>query len=334
MRVLITGVGGFVGSHVLRHVLRETDWDVAGLDSFRHHGKLDRVKYQLLGQDPGRYTHLVYDLAVPFSDQFDEYLGHVDYVLHLASESHVERSIEDPRPFVENNVQLELTLLEWARRRRDLRAFVQVSTDEVYGPITEGGHAEGEPHRPSNPYSASKAAQEDLCYAYWRTYGVPVIVTNTMNIVGEMQDPEKYVPKVMRAISRGETLTIHASASGQIGTRFYLHARNQADALLFLLRRGTTTRYPAPDLDRYNIVSDVELDNLELAQIVARAMGPAGAAMKYELVDFHRTRPGHDLRYGLDGRRIADLGWVPPVEFYESLERTVAWTLEHPEWLR
>ena len=330
VRVLVSGVGGFVGSHVLRHLLENTDWHVIGLDSFRHHGKLDRAQYQLLGQDRARYTHLVYDLALPFSDQFVEYLGPVDYVLNLASESHVERAIEDPRPFVENNVALALTMLEWARHA-DLKAFIQVSTDEVYGPITDVGHAEGEAHRPSNPYSASKAMQEDLCYSYWRTYGVPVVITNTLNLVGELQDVEKYVPKVMRAVMAGETVTVHASKDGAIGSRFYMHARNQADALLFLLRHGEPTRYPAPDLDRYNIVSDVELDNLELAQLVAKNMD---RELRYELVDFHRTRPGHDLRYGLDGSKIAALGWEPPVDFAEAFQRTVYWTMLHPEWLR
>lgn len=331
--VLLTGVGGFVGSHVLRHVLETTDWHVVGLDSFRHHGKLDRVQYQLEGQDRSRYTHLVYDLTIPFSDQFTDKLSDVDYVLSLASESHVERAIEDPRPFVENNVSLMLTLLEWARTASNLKKFVQISTDEVYGPISDVGHGhkEGERHRPSNAYSASKAAQELLAYAYWRTYGVPVIVTNTMNIVGEMQDVEKYVPKVMRMIANGEIVTVHASSSGAIGSRFYLHARNQADALLFLLKNQEPTQYPAPDLDRFNIVSDIELNNLDVARLVADNMRQP---LKYELVDFHISRPGHDLRYGLDGSKIAALGWKPPVEFYESFRRTVEWSLAHPEWLR
>ena len=331
MKVLLTGVGGFVGSHVLRHILENTDWHVIGLDSFRHHGKLDRVQYQLLGQDRSRYTHLVYDLSIPFSDQFAAQLEDVDYVISMASESHVERAIEDPRPFVENNVSLILTLLEWARTNKNIKKFVQISTDEVYGPIQDTGHKEGSQLRPSNPYSASKAAQEVLCYSYWRTYGVPVIITNTLNICGEMQDVEKYVPKVMRAIANGDTVTVHASKDGHIGTRFYMHARNQSDAILFLLQHHDVTMFPAFDVDRFNIVSDVELDNLEVAQLVADNMNKS---LKYVLEDFHITRPGHDLRYGLDGTKIAALGWQPPVEFYESFRRTIEWTEQHDEWLR
>jgi dTDP-glucose 4,6-dehydratase len=329
-RVLVTGVGGFVGSHLLRHLLTTTDWHVVGLDSFRHHGKLDRIQYQLEGQDRSRYTHLVYDLSIPFSDQFVERIGHIDYVLNLASESHVERSIEDPRPFVENNVALMLTLLEWARYENGIEKFIQISTDETMGPILAGGHKEGAPHRPSNPYSASKAMQEDLAYSYWRTYGVPVVITNTMNLIGPLQDPEKFVPKVIRAIGRGDTVPVHADKDGVPGTRFYLHAESQADALVFLLGQIGLAMYPADDLDRFNVVSGVELDNLSLAHLIAEFMGKS---LTYELVDFHISRPGHDRRYGLDGSKMAALGWTPPGDFYDQLRSTVEWFVAHPEWL-
>jgi len=326
----LTGVGGFVGSHTLRHILENTDWNVIGIDSFKHRGKLDRIQVQLEGLDASRYTNLVYDLNVPFSPQFMKKLDDVDYVISMASESHVDRSITDPRPFVENNVNLILTLLEWAKVNDRIEKFIHISTDEVYGPILNGGHKEGEPHRPSNPYSASKAAQEAICYSYWRTFGVPVIVTNTMNIIGELQDTEKYIPMVMKALLNDRTVTIHADTDGTPGSRFYLHARNQADALVFLLKNHTPAMYPAADLDRFNVVSDVELDNLQLSKLVAEMMGKE---LKYELIDVHSQRPGHDRRYGLDGSKIANLGWRPPTDFSSSLRKTVQWSLEHPEWL-
>lgn len=327
--VLLTGVGGFVGSHTLRHIMENTDWNVIGLDSFRHRGKLDRVQVQMEGMDKSRYTHLVYDLNIPFSKQFEDKLKNVDYVISMASESHVDRSITDPRPFIENNVALILTLLEWARNAK-IEKFIHISTDEVYGPISEGGHKEGEPHRPSNPYSASKSSQEAICYSYWRTYRVPVIITNTMNIVGQLQDTEKYVPLTMKTLLNDGVLTVHASKEGQIGTRFYLHARNQADALIFLLKNHTPAMYPAQDLDRFNVVGNLELSNLDMAQRVASYMGKE---LKYKLVDFHSSRPGHDLRYGLDGSKIAEMGWIAPVSFEEGLKSTVEWSLGHKEWL-
>jgi dTDP-glucose 4,6-dehydratase len=208
----------------------------------------------------------------------------------------------------------------------------------VYGPAPGHiRHAEWSPILPSNPYSASKAAQEAIAISYWRTYDIPLVITNTMNIIGPMQDPEKYVPMVIRNVIDGETVTIHGTDE-QIGSRFYLHARNQADALVTLLEGGAgmpysiATEFDQHEPDRYNVVGEVELNNLELAQMIADVLGKP---LKYELVDFHSTRPGHDLRYALDGSKIKrDYDWEPPVKFQDSLAQTVDWYVSHPEWLR
>jgi dTDP-glucose 4,6-dehydratase len=269
-------------------------------------------------------------LRAPIDRQLAHEIGPVDYLISMASESHVDRSITEPRTFIENNVQLVLTLLEYAREY-GVEKFLHVSTDEVYGPAPEGhAHTEGEPHRPSNPYSASKSAQEACVYSYWRTYGVSAAISNTMNIIGERQDPEKFVPMVLQRVLRGERVPIHASKHGKPGSRFYLHARNQADALCFLLERVTFPRYGFGEMDRFNVVGELELDNLTMAELIAEY---AGRDIRTELVDFHSSRPGHDLRYALDGGKMRDLGWSPPVPLLESLERTVKWTLDHPEWL-
>lgn len=330
MRVLLTGAGGFVGSHTLRHILATTDWTVVIIDSFRHKGTTDRIKVQMEGYDPSRVEVHTHDLRVPISKQLAYRLGHIDYVISMASESHVDRSIEEPRDFIENNISLVLTLLEYVKEH-PVKKFLHVSTDEVYGPAPDGhNHKEGEPHKPSNPYSASKAAQEDICYAYWRTYGLPIIVTNTMNIIGELQDPEKYVPLVMQRVVKGEPVTIHASADGKIGSRYYLHARNQADALVYLLNTVEPTVYGGGDISRFNIVGEREVDNLELAQMIA---GCVGKELRYELVDFHSSRPGHDLRYALDGQKMKEHGWKAPFGLEDSLKKTVSWTLDHQEWL-
>lgn len=330
-RVLLTGVGGLVASHVLRHLMENTDWEIVGIDSFRHRGKTDRIVQQLDGLDKSRYINLVHDLTVPISDQLNKKIGHIDYVLNLASESHVDRSITDPRPFVENNVHLILTMLDWARIAKPEK-FIQISTDEVYGPMYDLPHSEGNPHRPSNPYSASKSAQEDICYSYWRTFNVPIVITNTMNLFGAMQDVEKFIPMIIKTVNEGGTVSVHADKDGTPGTRFYLHARNQADALLFLLKNHTPSLYPATDLDRFNIVGEREISNLELAQQVAEYVGKH---LKYKLVDVHSQRPGHDRRYGLDGAKLANLGWKAPIPYEESLRSTVEWTLrpENDSWL-
>jgi dTDP-glucose 4,6-dehydratase len=206
------------------------------MDSFRHRGKTDRITQQLDVSHPEylpRVEVITHDLKAPFSEQMVNKLGYIDYIVSIASESHVDRSITDPRDFIENNVQIILTLLEYAREN-SVEKFLHISTDEVFGNAPEGyNHKEGDPHRPSNPYSASKAAQEDICYSYWRTYGIPIVVTNTMNIIGELQDVEKFIPMTIKKVQAGERVPIHASADGRVGTRFYLHARNQADALMY-----------------------------------------------------------------------------------------------------
>ena len=346
-RVLLTGAGGFVGHHTLEHLLVNTDWDIVCTDSFRHMGKTDRIREVLEGQPMGvqrdRVSVLTHDLRVPISPQLSHAMGHIDYVISMASESHVDRSCVEPRPFIENNVALVLTLLEYAREH-GVEKFLQVSTDEVYGPAPIGhNHREGEPHRPSNPYSASKAAQEDIVYSYWRTFGLPLAVSNTMNIIGERQDPEKFVPMVIKRVVEGERVQIHSEAvTGKPGSRFYLHARNQADALMFLLENVDFPKYGdvvastehievTSDMARFNVVGEREVDNLEMAEMIASAVGKP---LDFETVDFHSSRPGHDLRYALDGSFMEALGWTPRVPLQASLEKTVQWTLEHPEWMR
>jgi len=332
-RILITGVAGFIGSHFLQHVLENTDWDIVGVASWKHKGTPERVE-EVLASNPEwkkRVEIITHDLESPFTETTKKKLGKFDYIVNIAAQSHVERSIDDPVPFVQNNVNSVLTMLEFARETNP-EVFLQISTDEVYGVAPTGvNHREWASILPSNPYSASKACQEAIAISYWRTYGVPLVITNTMNNFGEMQDAEKYIAKTIRLVAKGETIPVHGK-EGQIGSRYYLHARNHADALLFLLKRGKVTKFDEDHLvpDRYNVVGDIELDNLTVAKIIAEIMGKT---LKYILVDFHSTRPGHDRRYALDGSKLRSLGWKPPVEFRESLRRYITWTIEHPLWL-
>lgn len=327
-----------MGSHVLNHILATTDWDVVTLASWKHKGTPERIE-QVLSVDPlwkHRVEVITHDLESPIPERTRARIGQVDYIVNVAAESHVERSITDPVPFVQNNVNLVLNMLELARGMDGLKMFLQISTDEVYGAAPVGhNHAEWEAIIPSNPYSASKACQEAIAISYWRTYGVPVVLTNTMNLFGEMQDPEKYTAQLIRKINNGELVTVHG-APGNIGSRYYLHARNQADALLYILKNLPAHLYvvdgPVDRPDRYNIVGDLELNNLEMAERVAHHLGKE---LRFEFVDFHAItdRPGHDRRYALDGTKLRELGWKAPVDFEQSLAQYIKWTLEHPEWL-
>lgn len=348
-RVLLTGAGGFTGSHVLRHLLVNTDWEIICPVTFRHRGNTDRIASALVGNDVWhrRVTVDMVDLTAPISETVAHRWGAVDHILNIASESHVDRSIDDPVPFVRNNVDLILNVLEYARLVKP-RLFLQMSTDEVFGPAPGGyDYREWDTLVPSNPYSASKAAQESVAISYWRAYGVPLIITNTMNLFGEMQHPEKYFAKIIRAINRDESVPVHVGPNGEMGSRFYIHARNFADAWLHLIRLYDCptipgTRFPLPPTPlpmyamgderpaRYNIVGDREVGNLELAELIASHVGKP---LRWEPIDYHSSRPGHDLRYALNGEKLAQTGWKSPRTFEESVADTVRWMIAHPEWL-
>lgn len=330
-RVLLTGASGFFGSHLLRHLLMNTDWEFVCPCSWENKGTPERIENALNGQDASRVLVITHDLSTPFTQVTKSRIGHIDIILNIASNSHVDRSITDPVPFFLGNVALAVHLLEFAREVKP-ELFLQFSTDEVYGDAPLGvNHKEWETIRPSNPYSGSKASQEAAAFAWWRTYDVPVIITNTMNLFGETQDPEKYIAQLIRKVEKGETVTVHG-AEGNIGSRYYLHARNAADAVLFITNNVKPVfhkdGFDRPE--RFNIVGDVEMNNLELARLVASILGKE---LSYKLEDFHATRPGHDRRYALDGTKLKERGWNAPMNFQESLKNSINWTLKHPQWL-
>lgn len=336
-RLLLTGIGGGIGCHFFAHIMHNTDWHVVGIDSFRHKGWQDRVKVMLDGHPEWvhRLTIVTHDLAAPFSELTKKKIGHIDYIISMASLSDVEASIQDPVPFIKNNTDLTLYLLEYAREIKP-EVFVQISTDEVYGAVEskyDDLRKEWDAVVPSNPYAASKAAQEAIAISYWRTYGVPVIITNTMNNFGEMQSAAKYPVIVQKKIAAGETLEVHGSETGEIGSRSYIHSRNFADAVLFIIQNCPPYMHQAEKADRpdrYNIAGDVQLDNLELAQLIAKLMG---RELKYKMVNFHNTRPGHDPHYGLNMEKLTKLGWRQPIPFEQSLKNTIDWQTANPEWI-
>lgn len=334
---LISGIGGSIAAHFLAHIFTNTDWDIVGIDSFRHKGWTDRVRFMLEAHPDWvpRLKVITHDLTAPISPLMRDKIGHIDYIIAMASLSDVEASIQNPVPFVKNNIDLTLNLLEYAREIKP-EVFVQISTDEVYGAVSskhDDLRVEWDPIIPSNPYAASKACQEALAISYWRTYGVPVIITNTMNNWSEMQQSSKFPAMVQKKLAAGEKVQIHGT-QGMIGSRSYIHSRNFADAVLFILKNlppHIHTPNTADKPDRYNIAGDVQLDNLELAQLIAEFMGKE---LDYEFVDTHTQRPGHDLHYGLDMKKLYDLGWRPPIDWKTSLKNVVEWQMEHGEWLK
>lgn len=332
---MLTGAGGFVGSHVLRHVLMNTDWEIVAPVTFKHQGKNDRIASALEGNPDWqqRVQVIMLDLSAPIDHPTIERIGGVNEIWNIASNSHVDTSIVEPASFIQNNVALITNLLDYARVVKP-GMFLQMSTDEVYGPAPVGyNHVEWDTVLPSNPYSASKAAQEAVCFSYWRTYDLPIVITNTMNIIGEMQDPEKFVPMTIKRLLSGQAVPVHTDREGNAGSRFYLHARNLADAWVTISNNLIPARYSGgySRPDRFHIVGEREVHNDEMVELIADILG---VPPLIDRVDFHSSRPGHDLRYALDGTKIArELSWTHPVPFEDSLRKTVLWTRDHKEWL-
>ena len=237
--------------------------------------------------------------------------------------------------FVLDNVVGTANILDFARTQDNLEKFVYFSTDEVFGPAPNGiKYKENDRYNSTNPYSATKAGAEELAVAYENTYKLPIIITHTMNVFGERQHPEKYIPMCIRKARDGEVVTIHSDQTRTIpGSRHYIHARDVSSAVLFLLNHKGTFEptWGNAKCPKFNIVGSEELNNLELAQIIADAQDKE---LKYELVDFHSSRPGHDLRYALDGTKMKELGWEPAKSVRERIADVTNWTLANRRWIR
>ena len=323
-KVLITGVAGFFGHHLLEHTLRNTDWEVVGLEGINYAGSLGRIQdIEVFRGNEHRVKMVWHDLRSPFNDIVANQIGEVDYVIHLAAETHVDRSLDDSLPFVLTNVLGTCHLLEYIKHNQpSLIKYDQFSTDEIFGAAPFGvDYREWDRHKPSNPYAASKAGADDLAISFAHSFKLPIFITHTMNMFGERQHPEKFIPMTIRKVLLGETVTIHGT-EGNVSTRKWIHCRNAADAVVFLLEHGVAG-------DKYNIVGE-ESSVLDIAKFIANVVGKP---LNYEYLDFHSTRPGHDLRYSLDGSKLAEMGWQAPIGFLDSIEKTVRWTLDNQQWL-
>ncbi len=340
-KIVISGGCGFVGSHVVEHFLKNTDWDIIVLDKLTYAASgLDRLR-DIKAFDENRVKMFAVDLQQEISHGVKSEIGQVDYIINLASESHVDRSIADPVNFIENNVKLVLNMLEWARELnaintpQRLKKFIQFSTDEVFSTAPDGiAYKESDRHNSANPYSASKDCQESICRAYANTYGLPINITNSMNIIGERQHPEKFVPLCIRKILNDEVIQVHANEDlTESGKRHYLHARNIAQALQFILEK-TNEKLDKIDSGKgcWNIVGDIELANSDLVKMIGIILQKEP---KMEFVSFHASRPGHDLVYRLDGSKLKEAGFEYPKSFAETLQKVVEWTIrsENSRWL-
>jgi len=336
-RALITGGAGFIAHHLIGQILERTDWEIVSLDRLDYSGNLNRLHDLMLTFDPEvrkRVKIVHHDLKAELNPLVRSEVGNVDYIIHLAAGSHVDRSIDYPMEFVMDNVVGSVNILEFARTQKNLERFVYFSTDEVFGPAPDGiKYKENDRYNSTNPYSATKAAAEEIAVAYENTYGLPIYITHTMNVFGERQHPEKFIPMCIKKARDGESVTIHSDSTKTIpGSRHYIHAEDVADAVLFLLDyEGEFEKtWGGAKCPKFNIVGSEELNNLDLATIIAEAQGKE---LKYEMVDFHSSRPGHDLRYALDGDKMKKLGWEPAKSVRERIAEVTKWTLDNERWI-
>lgn len=341
-RVLITGGAGFIGHHVIDLFLKKTDWEIISLDRLDYSGNLNRLddvvrRYPI--ETRKRVKIVWHDLKAEIAEINRNLIGDVDIILHLAASSHVDRSISHPMEFVMDNTIGTVHMLNYARTQKNLERFIYFSTDEVFGPAPDNVlYKERDRYNSTNPYSASKAAGEEFCVAYENTYKLPIFITHTMNVFGERQHPEKFIPMCIRKIRDGEKIYIHSDQTKTIpGSRFYIHGKDVADAMYFLLHldEDQLKKIYEPDFGgakcpKFNVVGKEEIDNLTLTKHIAKAVGKDPV---YELIDFHSSRPGHDLRYALSGEYMKELGWEPKYTLEERIKEVVDWSLENKEWI-
>jgi dTDP-glucose 4,6-dehydratase len=336
--LLITGGAGFIGSNVVRHVLETTTNDVVVVDKLTY--AANHLAAESVLRNPR--VHFVRADIADESAMLRIFLSHrPSAVLNLAAETHVDRSIDSSRPFVETNICGTVALLEAARRlvrelepaARDAFRFLQVSTDEVYGTLgLVGLFTEATPYSPNSPYAASKAAADHLVRAYWITYGLPTLVTNCSNNYGPFQHPEKLIPLMILNALEARPLPVYGDGRN---VRDWIHVQDHAAAILLVLSHGRPG-------ERYNVGGDNELCNVELVDQICEtldsirpaglnpAMNAAGVSRYQHLKRFVADRPGHDRRYAVDSTKIRqDLGWTPRHTFAEGLRSTVEWYVEH-----
>jgi len=333
LKLLITGGCGFIGSAVVRHLIRETDATVVNVDKLTYAASPQAVAE---AADSPRYTLEQVDIcdAPAVQDVFARHRP--DAVMHLAAETHVDRSIDGPAAFVETNVMGTYNLLAaahayWADLSADARAtfrFHHVSTDEVYGELGPSGQfTETTPYQPSSPYSASKAASDHLVRAWFRTYGLPTVVSNCSNNYGEFQFPEKLIPLMILNALAEKPLPVYGTGEN---VRDWLHVRDHARALWSILTAG------APG-ETYNVGGDSERRNIDVVRAICDAVDARSprrdGSSRRDLISFVADRPGHDARYAIDATKIKQaLGWTPSFSFDGGLRDTVDWYLENGDW--
>ena len=332
--ILITGGAGFIGANLVSYLLDTTNWHLIILDRLDSTVTLNRlIHIPTWSQNQHRVKFIYWDLKAEINQFTRNQLLDTVYIVHLAASSHVDRSIRDPYMFVQDNVLGTLNILNLAKSLHNLLRFYHQSTDEVMGPaLKDRAFTEEDATNPCNPYAASKAGAESIAISYATTYNLPLVIGRCMNVYGVYQHPEKFLPLTIRKIQDNDTVLIHSDITETVsGARSYISADNLSKAIFFLLKESIPLITRDSRLAGiYNIAGEEEISNLNLALRISEIMQKE---FHYKLVGLPESRPGHDLRYALDGSKLNRLGWNLEGNFYINLGKTVSWYLSHSEWL-
>ena len=327
--LLISGGAGFVGSHLVQYFLQTTDYNIIILDRLDYAASLQRI-------EPSDRVRLVWwDLKAEFNKSIRSQLKNIDLVIHASASSHVDRSVADPMGFFQDNVIGTINLYNWARNINTIEKIIHVSTDEVFGSTKycQIGYKEEDPTHPENPYAASKAAAESVCFSYAATYRLPISIIRMTNIIGIKQHPEKFIPLVIRKILKNELIEVHSNDTATLaGTRYYLDVVDMCRAFGILINSkiDLLTKDNA-----YAGVNHISGDNgIGNNYIVTKIGSILNIKPNYKLIAYSSNRPYHDLNYQLDDTRFRRLyAWSPKIDLDYSLRRIVQWYQNNPSWL-
>ena len=338
-KILITGGAGFIGHQAVEKFLKLTDYSILIMDRLSYAGDLNRINdiiSEVGDQSRSRIEFVYHDLKAPLSDELLKKLDGTNIVLHIGASSHVTRSVENPSIFIQDNVVGTFNLLEAARKLDSLELFYYFSTDEVFGPSNEDvKFKEWDRYNSKNPYSATKAAGEELTIAYSNTYSIPSLITHCCNVYGQRQNNEKFIPNTIKKILSKEKIIVHTDENNVPGSRYYIHNEDLAESIVFLTTnheevRSESIKQYQKEPAKINITGDSLITNLEVVEMIGNDLK---MKFEYELENKDSLRPGHDIKYGLDNTLIKSINGHHDREFKMGISDVVNWYLKNKNWL-
>ena len=338
-KILITGGAGFIGHQVIKEILLSTDWNIFVMDRLSYAGDLNRINEVIneTGEETRSRVEFIYhDFKAELTHNIMKKLEDINIIVHIGASSHVTRSVEDPSTFIQDNVVGTFNLLEAARKIKTLELFYYFSTDEVFGPSDEKAKfKEWDRYNSKNPYSATKAAGEELTIAYNNTYSIPSLISHCSNVYGKRQNPEKFIPNTINKMLKNEEILIHTDSNQNPGSRYYIYNDDLAKSIVYLIMNYSLVKSKAFEIQKksppkINISGKSLISNLEVAEIISESLKKD---FTYKLEDKDPERPGHDIKYGLDTNLIEEIGGSFDIDFRNGIEQTVDWFIKNNNWL-